>query len=723
MSYGTAIGITLISLGIFLEKIGEKRFSQACLILGGLIGVLAMLNFVRQISWLHNQLLFSTASLTCAILLCLLAISLLIQQKGWRLAWQSAERDDLKAEFRRARGMTALVSATLVIGLAVTAGFVIDSQHTLKREARERFQWLSKNVAANVEKQLNQCIYGLKGARGMYAANQAVERNMFKAYVDARDLRSEFPGVRGFGCIKRVLRQDLAAFVAAERADNAPDFTVRTTGNAPDLFVIKNIYPLESNRAAWGYDIGSESIRRAAAEQALRTGEPTLSGSVTLLQDEQQRKGFLYFLPVYKNGTAPQTPAEREAALDVLLYTPIIVEEALSLVNPLLNGELDFEFFQGNRPDLRVKLYDADNHLQKIQQGELDFELFQGNRPDLQATLYDADGHLSKALDDEKKRYAGRQFNMQTPLKIGGLDCLLVTSTTPLFESRMKLDSPAIIAIGGTVLSLLLGAIVWSLGVSRARAIGLAESITQELRESELATRLAAAKSDRLAEIARRTSNAVVITDVEGNIEWVNDGFTRITGYQLEEVLGKKPGNILQGEKSDPTVAAQLGAAVRKGEPVKAAIVNYSKTGREYVLDIEIEPLRDAQGVINGFMAIESEITDRIRQEQALKESEWFACSTVDALAAHLAILDESGKIIAVNRAWRSFAQNKNTLKSNVCEGTNYLAVCDTSERYGCAEAGAVAAGIRSVIRGEQAEFSMEYPATLLMSAVGSSCE
>ncbi len=72
-----------------------------------MIGVLAMLNFVRQISWLQNQLLlFSTASLTCAILLCLLAISLLIQQKGWGCALQRAERDELKSRFRRARGMT-----------------------------------------------------------------------------------------------------------------------------------------------------------------------------------------------------------------------------------------------------------------------------------------------------------------------------------------------------------------------------------------------------------------------------------------------------------------------------------------------------------------------------------------------------------------------------------------------------------------------------------------
>ena len=66
-------------------------------------------------------------------------------------------------------------------------------------------------------------------------------------------------------------------------------------------------------------------------------------------------------------------------------------------------------------------------------------------------------------------------------------------------------------------------------------------------------------------------------------------------------------------------------------------------------------------------MAIERDTTERIQHAQALQESERFARSTVDALSAHLAILDESGKIIAVNRAWRQFASDNQELKSNVC--------------------------------------------------------
>ncbi len=70
----------------------------------------------------------------------------------------------------------------------------------------------------------------------------------------------------------------------------------------------------------------------------------------------------------------------------------------------------------------------------------------------------------------------------------------------------------------------------------------------------------------KLSLVASKTDNAVIITDKEGLIEWVNDGFTRLTGYTLAEVLGKRPGAILQGPLSDPeTVSQDQGPLAGKG--------------------------------------------------------------------------------------------------------------------------------------------------------------
>jgi len=114
---------------------------------------------------------------------------------------------------------------TLGLGLSLAAGWRIHG--SIQTEARGRFQTLTKDALGDVQRRVNQAVYGLKSAHGVYAASKSVERLEFKAYADSRDLAKEFPGGLGFGFIERVMRTDLDAFIAKERADDAPDFAVR----------------------------------------------------------------------------------------------------------------------------------------------------------------------------------------------------------------------------------------------------------------------------------------------------------------------------------------------------------------------------------------------------------------------------------------------------------------------------------------------------------------
>ncbi len=140
--------------------------------------------------------------------------------------------------------LAAQSSLLLVVGI-VLGGFgltylsVANSRRDSRATAEAQFERLAERLTGEVRDRTNLSIYGLKGARGVYAANTSVGRLAFRAYVESRNLPVEFPGVRGFGFIQRVMRQDLARFTAAERADQAPDFTVRTSGSAPDLYVVK----------------------------------------------------------------------------------------------------------------------------------------------------------------------------------------------------------------------------------------------------------------------------------------------------------------------------------------------------------------------------------------------------------------------------------------------------------------------------------------------------
>jgi len=103
------------------------------------------------------------------------------------------------------------------------------------------------------------------------------------------------------------------------------------------------------------------------------------------------------------------------------------------------------------------------------------------------------------------------------------------------------------------------------------------------------------------------------------------------------------------------------------------------------------------------------DITARKLSEKALAESERFATSIVDALTAHIAILDETGQILSVNRAWRQFAADNGADPNDVGVGTNYLATCESIYGSDSADAHAAAEGILGVIKGDQAHFALEY--------------
>jgi PAS domain S-box-containing protein len=128
------------------------------------------------------------------------------------------------------------------------------------------------------------------------------------------------------------------------------------------------------------------------------------------------------------------------------------------------------------------------------------------------------------------------------------------------------------------------------------------------------------AEAQRLALVASRTDNLVVITDADGYIEWANDAFARVSGYSLEEVQGKKPGHVLQGPGTDPATVQRMSACIHRGEAVHVEILNYHKRGRPYWLDIHIQPIHDDQGKLTNFIAIERDITDKKKAEQELRE-------------------------------------------------------------------------------------------------------
>ncbi|GAB4406253.1 MAG: hypothetical protein OHK0039_07880 [Bacteroidia bacterium] len=124
-----------------------------------------------------------------------------------------------------------------------------------------------------------------------------------------------------------------------------------------------------------------------------------------------------------------------------------------------------------------------------------------------------------------------------------------------------------------------------------------------------------------LSLVASQTTNGVVITDATGYTQWVNEGFERITGYTLAEMAGKKPGRILQGPDTDTATVARINAHLAAGQPVMEEILNYHRDGTAYWIRLTISPVRNAEGIIEKFIAIEDDITASKRIEQQLRDA------------------------------------------------------------------------------------------------------
>ena len=166
----------------------------------------------------------------------------------------------------------------------------------------------------------------------------------------------------------------------------------------------------------------------------------------------------------------------------------------------------------------------------------------------------------------------------------------------------------------------------------------------------------------RLARVARSTASAVIITDAAGITTWVNDGFTQITGYGLNEAVGCKPGDLLQGPDTDRDVVARIAAALRSSQTVAAELINYAKDGRRYWVGMKIEPLFTSDGELEGFMAIEADITQRQEERQTIERlTRHFNAAT---RAARVGVFERDATFEIVwwsEMMWEIFGQDPST--------------------------------------------------------------
>jgi PAS domain S-box-containing protein len=134
--------------------------------------------------------------------------------------------------------------------------------------------------------------------------------------------------------------------------------------------------------------------------------------------------------------------------------------------------------------------------------------------------------------------------------------------------------------------------------------------------------KMSEAEINKLSIIARETMNAVVMTDPEGKITWVNEAFTRITEFEFDEAIGRKPGELLQGAETNPAMVKMMHNKLQKLKPFECDVINYSRSGRKYWVRIQCQPQFDEAGKLKYFFGLQTDITREKEAETVLKASE-----------------------------------------------------------------------------------------------------
>ncbi len=468
-------------------------------------------------------------------------------------------------------GITASYLALILLLLASVLAWRW-SEFKARTDLGQRFEAEGPAIQQAYKDRMEEYELALVGARGLFAQGFPISHKGWQAYVTGLHLDQSRPGIQGIGFSRRLGPGEGPAVERALHAEGLPWFRNWPPQDRPGSTIIF-LEPMEGrNLRAFGFDMMSEPIRRAAMEQARDTGRAAVSGKVTLVQEDEKdpQFGFLLYLPVFPEGHVPQTLEARRDLCQGWVYSPFRM------------GDFSRAVLGAGWPGLRVEIFDGP---EASPLGSM-FDSHPGSR------------HPAKWTQTRGMEFQGRTWTLRL-------------SSLPAFERQQDGRTPLLVLVSGLAISLLIFGLLHGLVRLRQRAHELARQMTAALREEE----------EHVHRILDSTSEGIYGLDMEGRCTFVNQAFARIQRTTPEALLGKSVHTAAHHHHRDgqpyPAEACPIYQALKSGRHARLEHEWFwREDGTGYWANVVVAPIL-VGGLPQGSVVTVEDVTLTREVEQA----------------------------------------------------------------------------------------------------------
>lgn len=447
-----------------------------------------------------------------------------------------------------------LSGIVLLIGSIFTTNLWWHAQQDDTKKLHIALESSADITANNIRSRLNAFQVMMRGVKGHIDGSNHITANEFHDYIQSLRLEPNL-GLKGVGLVNLIKPEEKERHTAEIRKQGFPEYQIKPEGSRDLHAPITHMEPFDKENAlALGFDTLTVLPARIAMERSRDANDIRITSHITLVQDTGKSNvyAFVMYLPIYKKGATLNTLTERRAAITGWVDVPFRMNDLMAG----LRGEID---------------------------SDLDFEIHDGLQLSNISRLY----HSDKTYFDERLA-EGRLLTSRT-LDIGGTRWTMLLSTTPAFEERiLTRDKPALVALVGMALTVLLSLLTWFL----MRGQQSADARYQKLFD--------------------QAGDGVLVLNRDHSFLEVNNAALMLLGYERETLLNMRLSDILAKHelvRLEPTVKD-----VMAGKPLLEECVYVRKNGSEFVAEVSCRKLEGG-----NYFAIIRDLTERKKAEERIK--------------------------------------------------------------------------------------------------------